>query len=283
MRVLVDAHGNDYWAKNIYNTWLSALRALSPEVALKPPADATLPTIAATEGWARRIVNAQLGSWAELRHDTILYVKQSYTSGIVCEFPDAYVDPYPELFRRLSRLAEKGGVVADLAGAAGKTALGDSVRTYFTGLTAVTTMLGDMADQELRGTPFTQAQLDFIDQTVVVQQVCGGSFAQGWYPKLFFANDSTEYHPTIADVHTQYTDEAGNVIGRILHVGAGNPRLMVATANTCTGPKAYAGLVFAYYELTKDNFLRLTDDEWKQELTQNPPADVPWIKPVMAP
>ena len=48
-----------------------------------------LPSIALTEGWGRRLVNTQLGSWSELRHDTILYAKQSYTAGMVCEFPDA--------------------------------------------------------------------------------------------------------------------------------------------------------------------------------------------------
>ena len=41
-------------------------------------------------------MNAQLASWAELRHDTLLYAKQSYTAVPVCDFPDAYVDPYPE-------------------------------------------------------------------------------------------------------------------------------------------------------------------------------------------
>jgi hypothetical protein len=33
--------------------------------------------------------------------------------------------------------------------------------------------------------------------------------AVGWYPKLFYGI-STESDPTIADVHTQPTDEAGN-------------------------------------------------------------------------
>ena len=31
----------------------------------------TLPQIAKTEAWGRRLLNTQLASWAELRHDTI--------------------------------------------------------------------------------------------------------------------------------------------------------------------------------------------------------------------
>ena len=43
------------------------------------------------EAWRRKQLRTALASWAELRHDTILSAKQSYTSGVACEFPDAYV------------------------------------------------------------------------------------------------------------------------------------------------------------------------------------------------
>src|SRR5690606_19895048 len=84
-------------------------RELSPKATeLTDPAAAGLPEIAATEPWSRRILNTQLGSWAELRHDTLLYAKQSYTGVPACEFPDAYVDPYPEFYARLAQYAELG-------------------------------------------------------------------------------------------------------------------------------------------------------------------------------
>jgi hypothetical protein len=67
-----------------------------------------MPAITKTEGWGLRLLNTQLGSWAQLRHDTLLYAKQSYTGIPACEFPDAYVDPYPEFFRALRAYAEKG-------------------------------------------------------------------------------------------------------------------------------------------------------------------------------
>jgi len=284
MRTLVDEHGDDYWNSTLYTGWLGALRALSPSVGGTPPVGSELPAVALTEGWGRRLVNTQLGSWSELRHDTILYAKQSYTTGVVCQFPDAYVDPYPELFRRLQQFAQEGSGLADLATAAGQSVFASSISTYFDNLASATGMLADMAAQELTGTQFTQAQMDFINQTVRVQSMCGGAYAQGWYPKLFFAGNSTDYDPTIADVHTQYTDEAGNVVGRVLHVGAADPRLMIVTANTsCSGPSAYAGLAFSYHELVTENFQRLTDQDWKTMIATTPPADVPWLAPVLGP
>ena len=283
MRTLVDEHGADYWNSTLYTGWLGALRALSPAVAGTTPAGSELPSIALTEGWGRRLVNTQLGSWSELRHDTILYAKQSYTAGVLCEFPDAYVDPYPDLFRRLQQFAQQGSGLADLATAAGQTDLASRVQTYFDTLASATGMLADMAAQELTGTPFTQAQMDFINQTVHVQAMCGGAFTEGWYANLFFAGDSAKEDPTIADVHTEYTDEMGDVVGRVLHVGAADPRLMIATVNTCTGPKAYAGLAFSYHELVTDNFQRLTDQDWATTLAAGQPADVPWLSPVLGP
>jgi len=280
MRTLVDEHGADYWQSTLYTGWLGALRALSPALGGTAAAGSELPTIALTEGWGRRLLNTQLGSWSELRHDTILYAKQSYTMGVLCEFPDAYVDPYPELFRRLQRFAQEGSGLADLATTVGQTDLATQVQTYFDALASATGMLADMAAQELTGTPFSQAQMDFINQTVHVQQMCGGGYVEGWYSKLFFASDGTKEDPTIADVHTQYTDEAGNVVGRVLHVGAADPRLMITTINTCSGPKAYAGLAFSYHELVTENFQRLTDQDWTTMLAAGQP-DVAWLSPVL--
>jgi hypothetical protein len=287
MRTLVDEHGDDYWNSTLYTGWLGALRALSPSVGGKPPVGSELPAVALTEGWGRRLVNTQLGSWSELRHDTILYAKQSYTGGAMCQFPDAYVDPYPDLFRRLQQFAQEGSALAALATAAGQSAFASSISSYFDILASATGMLADMAAQELTGTQFTQAQMDFINQTVQVTQsmMCGGGpTVQGWYPKLFFAGNSADYDPTIADVHTQYTDEGGNVVGRVLHVGAADPRLMIVTANTsCSGPSAYAGLAFSYHELVTENFQRLNDQDWKTMIATTPPADVPWLAPVLGP
>ena len=53
--------------------------------------------------YQRKQLQTQLASWAELRHDTVLYGKQSYSMGILCEYPEGYVEPYPEFFARIAR------------------------------------------------------------------------------------------------------------------------------------------------------------------------------------
>ncbi|MCB9248138.1 MAG: DUF3160 domain-containing protein [Ignavibacteriales bacterium] len=44
-------------------------------------------------------MNSQLASWTELRHDNLLYAKQSYTGGVTCSYPFSYVEPIPAIFQ----------------------------------------------------------------------------------------------------------------------------------------------------------------------------------------
>jgi hypothetical protein len=276
-RVLVDQYDGTFWQANLYNQWLRALRALSPSAAIADAASG-LPSVARGAAWGRRVLNTQLASWAELRRDTILYAKQSYSSGVACDFPEAYVEPYPAFFAALVSYAQKGAALADTLVAGSTSPAAQAVKTYFLHLADVSTILGEMAEHQRTGMPHTAADLAFINQIVKVQQVCGGAFADGWYPKLFFSGNSTEADPTIADVHTAPTDEAGNPVGNVLHVATGYPRLMVVTIDTCTGPRAYAGVASAYHEKVTTDYQRLNDQDWATEIGQTPPADVPWLE-----
>ncbi len=269
MRVLVDAHGEQFWSANLYNLWLGALRALSP--------GEPLPSVFGTEAWGRRVLNAQLASWAELRHDTLLYAKPSYTSGAGCEFPDAYVDPYPAFWAALERFATHGQQVVD--GLADVPAA-QSARRWFTTLGEVSATLGDMSERQLRGEPFSEEQMAFINRAVFVEQGCGSPIGvDGWYGDLFFDGPSgAEYDPTIADVHTQPTDEGGAEVGRVLHVATGSPRVIVVTAETCNGPRAYVGLVSSYNEVVTEQFERLTDADWVRRLDADRPPEVRWMQ-----
>lgn len=82
-------------------------------------------------------------------------------------------------------------------------------------------------------------------------------------------------------MHTQPADEVGNVVGKVLHVATGYPRLMVTTVDTCQGPRAYVGVAFAYHEQVTDDYRRLTDQEWREQLAGAAVADVPWMSPVL--
>lgn len=284
VRTIADAHPESYWEGSLYTSWLGALQTLSANSTTEGPAAAGLPSVARSEAWGRRLLNTQLGSWAELRHDTILYAKQSYTGANGCDFPDAYVDPYPELFYKIAQFANLGAAVvaADLTESP---YLAERVNTYFGNLSRIATTLGEMAEAQRTGMPHSEEHLTFIKQAIHVEG--GGSgdpWQTGWYKDLFFDPvGGLLSDPTIADVHTDIGGELP--VPRdasVLHVGTGYPRMMVMTVDTCEGPRAYAGAVFAYHEHLAKGLTRLTDDEWTEKLSQDPPPEVPWMTPVLA-
>lgn len=286
MRTIVDAHPVEYWQGSLYTSWLGALRALSPSAEAFAAAP-ELPTIARSEAWGRRVLNTQLASWSQLRRDSVLYVKQSYTSDLACEFPDAYVDPYPDFFYGIAAFAERGETLVEELDWNSK--LGGEVAGYFASLRQIATLLGDMAGQELSGTPFDAEQMAFVNQAINVGINCDGTILghDGWYSRMFFDPiQAVELDPTIADVHT---DIGGDLpVSRppsVLHVGTGLPRPIVITVNSCSGPRAYAGLVFAFHQFSQEGLVRLTDEEWKQRLLSpsTPVPEVEWLEPVLAP
>ncbi len=278
MRTLADEHGDSFWGSNLYNLWLSSLRTLSSANTNQSQNGVE---IASTEAWGRRLLNTQLASWAELRHDTILYAKQSYTGGVACEYPDALVEPNPEFFAAVGRYASKGSEVVEALPIS--MALRTRIRNNFTRFGEVAAILREMAEFQREGKPFTQTHMLFINEAVKIQHFCGGASATGWYPSLVFGyspgKSPITFDPTIADVHTQPYDEHGSLVGRVLHVGTGMARLMVLTAKTCQGVRSYAGLVSSYHELITDKFERLDDPTWAAKFgTASRPADVPWMK-----
>ena len=94
---------SETWAQNLYWGWLYCLLAL-----LNAKGDG-YPAFMKREAWADKDLNAALGSWAELRHDTILYAKQSYArkgSMPLEKDTHGYVEPNPELYGRLASLTK---------------------------------------------------------------------------------------------------------------------------------------------------------------------------------
>jgi len=275
MRTLIDSREPAYWHKNLYTGWMHALRALSPDPKRVGP------SLITTEAWGRRVLNTQLASWAQLRHDTLLYAKPSYTSGAVCEFPDAAVEPYPELWAAIASYADKGNVlVSALLDPA--PVLAREVETYLSALRDIAVNLQGIAEAQRDHRALSAAQLAFINDAVEVKQETGGcvvnEYATGWYTRLFFQSNPLAFDPTIADVHTQPTDESGTPVGRVLHVASGQPSLMVVTLDGCSaGPRAYVGLASSYHERITESFTRLTDSVWAQEVrASGNPAPPTW-------
>ncbi|MGH7601367.1 MAG: DUF3160 domain-containing protein, partial [bacterium] len=90
LRYLVDSYENDFWNSTLYNVWLQSIRKLNP-----PKDLSRFPAFMQTGAFWQQKMNTQLAAWAQLRHDNLLYAKQSYTGGTTCSFPHSFVEPFP--------------------------------------------------------------------------------------------------------------------------------------------------------------------------------------------
>jgi hypothetical protein len=93
------------WNRNLYWSWLYTLKPLLTEFG------DGYPTFMQTKAWQEKELQTALASWTELRHDTILYAKQSYTPPLKGMLPEpkpvvGYVEPVPEFYARLLALTE---------------------------------------------------------------------------------------------------------------------------------------------------------------------------------
>ncbi|MHB1688203.1 MAG: DUF3160 domain-containing protein [Ignavibacteriaceae bacterium] len=261
LRYLIDSYGTDFWDESFYNLWLNSIRALNP-----PTDRSTLPPFMKTAGFWQEKLNTQLASWAELRHDNLLYAKQSYTGIETCSFPYTYIEPFPQFYLNLKILAEQAQ--KEFSGFnISNVYLMQMVTSYFGNLGKIADTLSTISEKELNGTAFTSNEINFLKYTFSPPSGCGFPPFVGWYNNLYYSDfDVTMYKNDfiVADVHTVPTDCDGNIIGWVKHVGTGPVNLGIFIAplpnNQMT---AFIGPVMSYYEYTSTNFLRLTDQEWQ--------------------
>jgi hypothetical protein len=233
--------------------------------------------------WQEKM-NTQLASWTELRHDNLLYAKQSYTGGTVCSYPYSYVEPFPEFYQTIKEFAISASAKIQLINFSD---IGKKIQItqYFTTLKNIMDTLVTISLKELNQEMLNPDEITFLNNMIYFD-ASGGSGTtpyKGWYARLFY-NDEFLMNPEspfqnpglmesdhlVADMHTIPTDCGGLMVGWVKHVGTGSINLGVFVTPWNDGVEtAFIGPFMSYYEYTTDNFLRLTDHEWNNQYLQS--------------
>lgn len=252
LRYLVDGYESDFWDATLYNCWLNSIRTLNP-----PDDRSTLPLFMQTAGWWQEKMNTQLASWAQLRHDNLLYAKQSYTGGVICSYPYVYVEPNPQFYATVKAFANRAEeYFKEMSGA-------EEAAYYFSNVSKICDTLASVAEKELTNENLSDKEKTFLAKTLYDVNICGVQF-DGWYRHLYFLGENAMLKEDIvvADVHTAPTDALGNPVGWVLHAGTGPINMGVFVAESENKSIAFVGPVMSYYEHVTTNFHRFTDEEW---------------------
>jgi len=261
LKYLIESYDDEFWTQSLYNTWLGALRAVNPV-----SSSTGLPYFMQTTAWHHEKLNTQLTSWAQLRHDNILYGKQSYTGGTGCSYPYTYVEPYPELYGQLALFSEHAEDFFNQVFSNVQVESKAQITSYYQKYGEIMYKLKAIAQKELDRQALSENEITFL-KTMINAYMSSGPSVSGWYTDLYFdLEKGLGMDFTVADVHTQPTDFAGGVVGNVLHVGNGKINMGIFLAeNTCNPDRYmfYAGPVSSFHLEIQPDFNRLTDQEWE--------------------
>lgn len=276
-RAVIDARANSALHQNIYADWLGTLRELS-----QPTTGEEFPEAIRTSAWAMKTLNTQQASWAQLRHDTGLYVKQSYTAIPGCYYPAGYVEPFPSFWGRLERMAALAADLIDKTPSPSPKLQTRQVQ-FLRKFSGTMSTLRGIADKELAQKDLSKEETKFLEDVIETRHEPVGSGTvmrlEGWYPALYYGgvDDSLRWDALIADVHTNPPAPPVGDPGAVLHEGVGNIEFLLLAVDNGKDRMVYAGPVLSHYEFELPGVVRRNDSEWREALQSgNAPARPAW-------
>jgi hypothetical protein len=246
------------WNVNLYWSWLYTLKALLVEL------PQGYPEFMRTQAWQRHQLHTALASWTQLRHDTILYAKQSYaTAGIGPRPapPPGYIEPLPVFWGRLlslTKMTEQG--LADL------NVLSSEELKRLSDLEELLQRMLEIVAKQLDNEYLSSEDHEFIKALpLILDSIITGMDDQDLKTVL------------VADVHTNAVENL------VVEEAGGYVDLIVVACPSPDGSVFLAiGPVFSYYEFKHPMNDRLTDEAWQKLLdSSNRPERPKWYAPLM--
>lgn len=259
----IDHLSEQDWQKNLYRGWLWMLKSYSQEFG------EGYPMFMRNDYWKKKDLISALGSYAELKHDTVLYSKQpggGLGGGRPPVPPKSYVEPNLELFEKLSWLLEYTKVNLEK-----KDMLGEKLETKIDRFKDLVDQLVGLVKKELNNEAFTEEELYTLYYSIgrKMEEISlefymdgDGSSAGIW---AFLENETDRRMPVICDLMTVAENACDIISGKKLSIGTGAPaEIYVVYPNDEGGLNLGRGGIFTYYEFLSDE--RLTDEQWQQKL-----------------
>jgi hypothetical protein len=250
------------WTENLYWSWLYTFQPLLSPKALYEG----YPTFMQNDACTRKSLNTVLGSWTELKHDTILYAKQvmAEMGGGPPELSKGYVEPEPEFYARVAALVAmtRDGLLSRglIEPATDEFDQGDF--NQLKRMEALALDLKRISEKELEGKALSEEEYQLI-------KYYGGRLESFTMAAADPADEATggrgdlndQDAAIVADVATGGNDALTEATGRISEIFVVVPvegNLVLAR-----------GGVYTQYEFVQPSSNRLTNEQWRQRLNDN--------------
>ena len=218
------------------------------------------------QAWTRKDLNTVLGSWTELKHDTLLYAKQvmAEMGGGPPEQIKGYVEPEPEFYARVAALIgmTRDGLLS--RGLLEKSTDPTETSDYNTlnDLYNLALDLKHISEKELSNTKLTNDEYDLIQYyggrlehiTLAASDPTGP-------PEEGNSDLNDQDAAVVADVATGIPPEIP-----VLEEGTGRIMELYVVVPIDNKLVLARGGIYSQYEFTQPSSNRLTDEQWRAQI-----------------
>ncbi|AFM06108.1 Protein of unknown function (DUF3160) [Bernardetia litoralis DSM 6794] len=262
------------WDEAVYNKWIYTLLG-SFEY------DKRTPPHLKSDAWDLKTLNTSLASWAELKHDAILYAEQPMAAecgggGLPEPYTVSYVEPNTVFWKRLLELVDLNTTLLQ------KHNLFKPFEEKTTQMREQIEFLNGISEKQLAGQKVTQeeyVELEYIGGAVEMFTL---SIIDNQLSYLDSWENVTGTDKSIAVVADIYTNNVDKEKKGILHVGVGKVNDIFVIVEIDGYLYLTRGGTFGYHEFVKDLDTRLNDEEWQKILeTEDKPSFPKFLEPIL--
>ena len=269
------------WDACVANQWMYTLRSLGDTAQ-------SLPYFMQSPQWQKKNLNTALASWAELKHDAILYAKQPMLAECGDGGPEppvvkGYVEPNVKFWEKAIALVTRMDKVLTTYNLQTEKA-----KAVYERIKEMAEFCRDISKKELNGGKITDEeynQIEIIGSTVenisleLVSE--DNEMLQGWSDVV----STDKKVAVVADVFTASGENVAIDDKCVLYEGVGPAYEIYVVVEIDGSLYLTRGSVFSYREFTRlMSDPRMTDEEWQQELKKSPTGGTPsWMKEIIAP
>ncbi|MHA1772090.1 MAG: DUF3160 domain-containing protein [Candidatus Thorarchaeota archaeon] len=242
LREMFSNYTMETWTSSLYWLWLYSFKTLLDKPKAGNPSFMMVPQ------WQDKELVTCLGTWTELRHDTILNLKQSYSQTYGYHTPPpGYVEPVPEFYARLASLCKM--MIEGLK----ERGIGESsVISRSEDLLWLSLCMKTISEKELSGIALNATEWNILKKIGQILSDIEGTQIKAGKAAL------------VADVHTDPT------YNLVLEEATGNPMyIIVAVPDENGTPFLAAGAMYSHYEFAVPISERLTDEAWWSRVNES--------------
>lgn len=263
LRAGLSQENETLWSASLYASWLNTLRPLLTEKG------EGYPSFMQNREWTKKSLECFSGSFAELKHDTVLYSKQAIAEmgGFWDETIDdrGYVEPEPLVYARFASLAEQTAQGLKRYGI-----LAPEDEENLSRLSQMADYLLTISCKELEEETLTEEEYEFIRNY-------GGNLEHFWYDAAIGLSDFSAWEegaegparqtPIVIDIATDPSS------GQVLEIATGRPEQIYVVIRVDGVIKLARGSVYSFYQFSHPAADRLTDAKWRRMTGVEPDED----------